>query len=217
MKEPRSPGENLNRYLAGRGDATARYASFDHCYNFFRGYWEQGRPESLADTETRQTSCLQLGYYLASWGMFRGKATLLQRSSRSLIPAIEVIAAAPAAAWTTDIEQYDDDTIAELIHVGRTLRAVLPGGRSDTLVTKTMLGVFGTVPAFDRFFRKGFGTSGFHSKALIEMHDYYRRNHDELERFRIRTIDFDGTETTRRYTQAKVIDMLFFIEGGGAG
>jgi hypothetical protein len=28
---------------------------------------------------------------------------------------------------------------------------------SDTLVTKTMQGVFGCVPAFDRYFRIGFG------------------------------------------------------------
>jgi hypothetical protein len=29
------------------------------------------------------------------------------------------------------------------------------------------------------------------------------------------TIDSDGTQTTRRYTQAKVIHMVFFVEGGG--
>jgi len=46
-----------------------------------------------------QMSCLQLGFYLASWGMFRGSSTLLLKSARHHVPVIDLIAAAPADAW----------------------------------------------------------------------------------------------------------------------
>jgi hypothetical protein len=205
---------NLRRYLDNRRDPSARYASFDYCFNYFRSHYEAGRVEALAEPESMQTSCLQLGFYLASWGMFRGSTTLLTRSAYCFGPVIDAIIAAPALAWEADVSDYDSDTIAELISIGRELGAVLPGGHSDTLVTKTMLGVFGCVPAFDSYFRRGIGTSGFRPAGMRKVHDYWARNVDLVEQHRVRTLDFGtGAHTERRYTQAKVIDMIFFVEG----
>jgi hypothetical protein len=45
-------------------------------------------------------SCLQLGFYLASWGMMRGSGDLLQRSVRELAPVVDQIAAEPPDMWT---------------------------------------------------------------------------------------------------------------------
>lgn len=45
-------------------DINSRSRSWDYCYNYF-----QDHPEPTQDLER---SCLQLGYYLASWGMLRG-------------------------------------------------------------------------------------------------------------------------------------------------
>lgn len=206
---------NLRRYLADRQDPSARYASFDYCFNYFRSHYEAGRAGTLADPQWMQTSCLQLGFYLASWGMFRGSTTLLTRSAHCFKPVIEAIAVAPMLAWETDVGDYDPESIAELIRIGRDLGRVLPGGHSDTLVTKTMLGVFGCVPAFDSYFRRGIGTSGFRPAGMRKVHDYWVRNADLIELHRVRTLDFDtGAHTERRYTRAKVIDMIFFIEGG---
>jgi hypothetical protein len=37
-----------------------------------------------------------------------------------------------------------------------------------------------------------------------------------IDRHRTPTLDFDtGMPTNRRYTRAKVIDMIFFVEGAG--
>lgn len=206
---------NLERYLSHREDPCGRYASFDYCFNYFRSHYEAGRVEELAGLGAMQTSCLQLGFYLASWGMFRGSTTLLTRSAPCFRPAIEVIVAAPLVAWETDVEDYDAETIEELIRIGRNLGRVLPGGHSDTLVTKTMLGVFGCVPAFDSYFRRGIGTSGFRPAGMRKVHAYWASNAELIERHRVPTLDFDtGVPTQRRYTQAKVIDMIFFIQGG---
>lgn len=204
---------NVGQYLGARRD-TARYASFDYCFNYFRSFHERGNVAALASSEHLQISCLQLGFYLASWGMFRGKAELLKHSAKRLTPVIDTIAAAPDPLWSVDADDYGTDTQTLLFDVARDLQRVLPGGQSDTLVTKTMLGVFGCMPAFDRFFRVGFGASTFGPKALRALEEYYRANAGAIERHRVATLDFaTGEPTAQRYTAAKVIDMVFFIEG----
>lgn len=78
-----------------------------------------------------------------------------------------------------------------------------------------MLGVFGCVPAFDTYFKKGFGVWTFGRKALDRVERFYVENADVIERHRVPTIDFaTGAPTERRYSRAKVIDMIFFVEGG---
>ena len=86
---------------------------------------------------------------------------------------------------------------------------------SDILVTKVMLGVFGSVPAFDTNFRRGFGAATFGAKALRKIGAFYQENAELLDEYRVPTLDFvTGEPTGRLYTRAKVIDMAFFIEGG---
>lgn len=43
-----------------------RYTSFDYCYNYFH-------PTNNSKQDIEK-SCLVLGFYLASWGMFRGSS-----------------------------------------------------------------------------------------------------------------------------------------------
>lgn len=78
-----------------------------------------------------------------------------------------------------------------------------------------MLGVFGCVPAFDTYFKKGFGVSTFSKGSLRLVGDFYRSNASVIDQLRQPTLDFmTGQPTTRLYTRAKVVDMIFFIEGG---
>jgi hypothetical protein len=163
-------------------------------------------------------SCLQLGFYLASWGMFRGKATLLQHSAKSLGPAVRGVAAAPDAVWRADADDYSPPVQAALTKVYGELRASLPGGHSQTLVTKTMLGVFGCVPAYDRYFRDALKAATFGPKSLSGPETYYRANAADIDAYRVATIDFaTGADSNRCYTRAKVIDMVFFIKGLSGG
>ena len=208
---------NVRAYLSRRS-GTARYSSFDYCFNYFRSFHEKGDTTGLASDEHLQMSCLQLGFYLASWGMFRGKAELLQHSAKRLAPVIEAIAEAPVAIWDVDAHDYGSDVQTLIFEVARDLGRELPGGRSETLVTKTMLGVFGCVPAFDRFFRLGFQASTFGPKALRGLESYFHANAERIDAHRVATLGFESEElTSQTYTAAKVIDMVFFMEGGGAG
>ena len=203
--------------MAGRIDQSARYASWDHCFNYFRQAYEEKRTESLTSGEELQNSCLHLGFYLASWGMYRGKSLLLKQSAYALAPLVEEIASAPPDLWELDVENYNEGSYALILEWAKKVRSALPGQSTDTLVTKAMLGVFGNVPAFDRYFRAGFDSFRLNEKSLIRIRNYEERHHDVIKSLQKATIDFAGNETKYRYTQAKVIDMIFFVAGGGMG
>lgn len=203
---------NLKTFLDRRAPG-ARYASFDYCFNYFQEAQEAGRTEQLADHDRLLTSCLQTGFYLASWGMLRPSGDLLQRSVREFVPVVELIAAEPATTWQLDIPSYAT-AIDDVLALSRRVRKAFSVDASDTLVTKTMLGVFGCVPAFDRYFRIGFGCHSLCQDALIRIGRFYERNRDKLDAYKIFTLDFTtGDDTEQRYTKAKIIDMTFFQEG----
>jgi hypothetical protein len=203
---------NLKAFLDDRAPG-ARYASFDYCFNHFQEARERRALDRLADGEGLLLSCLQLGFYLASWGMMRGSGDLLQRSVRDLVPVVRKVVAEPDATWELDAHSYRDHA-DEVLALARRIRLAFTVHASDTLVTKTMLGVFGCVPAFDRYFRRGFGCSTLCKGALSRIGEFYEENRANLETKRVLTLDFcSGRDTGRFYSQAKVIDLVFFQEG----
>lgn len=203
---------NLRTFLGYRVPE-ARYASFDYCFNHFQEARESGDTAKLADDDHRMLSCLQLGFYLASWGMMRGSGDLLQRSVRDLMPVIEMIAAEPASTWDFDADCLGTRT-DEVLALSRRVRRAYSIPASDILVTKTMLGVFGCVPAFDRYFRIGFGCQTLCADALVRIGNFYINHQAKIDDRRVFTLGFDsGLDTKRRYSRAKIIDMIFFQEG----
>jgi hypothetical protein len=212
--------ENLKEFAIGM-DPSGREASFDYCFNYFQGFRDSGNISELANPTNLQVSCLQLGFFLASWGMYRGSAELLQKSARYLIPVIKVIAGTDNSVWEIDANSYTDANIKLLLQLAEEIRNVLdPARRSDTLLTKIMLGVFGSVPAFDANFVAACPSEGicatFGRKALREIGKFYDANKEAIEErlpsFHI--VDFEtGNLTARNYTRAKLIDMVLYITG----
>lgn len=130
------------------------------------------------------------------------------------MPVVEAIASAPPDLWRIDADRYTDTACDDILSFARTLRGTLHGQASDILVTKIMLGTMGCIPAFDTNFKNGFGVSTFGQTALRDIGQYYANNVGSIEAHREHTLSFDtGLPTPRRYTRAKVIDMIFFIEG----
>ena len=203
---------NVQIYLGDRRP-TARYTSFDYCFNHFQSHRTLD-PARLASPSGMELSCLHLGFFLASWGMLRASATLLNQSIKHYAPAIDVTASVDPGVWEIDAHNYTDDSIELLEETASRLRAALFDGASNTLITKIMLGVFGCVPAFDTFFRRGFRVATFGRTSLRKVARFYEENAEVVEANRVPTLDFaSGAETARQYTRAKVIDMIFFIEG----
>ncbi len=194
-----------------------RYSSFDYCFNYFQSFREQNRLDDLASPNHIQESCLQLGFYLASWGMLRGSSFLPSKSVKVFETLIHAIVNANTVLWEIDANNYSLHNIQAILDFRKNVGQVLDyrNGPSDILVTKIMLGVFGNVPAFDSYFKKGFGMSTFGKQSLEKVAEFYKLNAAIIEKSRLNTLDFmTGKPTNRIYTRAKVIDMIFFVEGG---
>ena len=203
-----------------RHDQYSRYASFDYCYNYFH---PSSGNELVDDMEK---SCLALGFYLASWGMFRGSSFMLEKSAKNFENLIAYIASQDSRAWSIDVDSYTTENIEFLLSQYNEIRTILvPQSNSHlTLVTKIMLGVFGSVPANDRFFKKTFGEvfrgrcgfTSLNTKSLYCLSQFYQSNKlviDDIS-FRRTTVDFNsGVATKLPYTKAKVIDMYGFTKG----
>jgi len=79
-------------------DPHHRYRSWEHCYGFLR----EARPSGLAAEQLN--GALQLGIYLASWGMYRGSTFLLQRAYTVHVGARKDLATSvPNRAWDNGI------------------------------------------------------------------------------------------------------------------
>ena len=119
-----------------------------------------------------------------------------------------------------DAHSYADES-GDVLELSRAVRAAFKDGArdpnvsvSDTLVTKTMLGVFGCIPAFDRYFRIGFRCETLCKSALLRIGEFYEDHRSEIDAQTVFTLDFaSGRGTRRRYSRAKLIDMVFFQEG----
>ena len=93
------------------GARNGRERSYDHCFNYFAD------AEDLeADMEK---SCALLGFYLASWGMYRG-STFLQRETNSshFVDVIRFIQGSRRTLSSIDIHNYDAATTSRRCSTG---------------------------------------------------------------------------------------------------
>jgi hypothetical protein len=220
---------NVTQYFGDRSPVE-RASSFDYCFNYFQRFRDDAATGTLADPKPHKALCLHLGYYLASWGMLRGSTALHTKSYRFFEPVIETIAEEPPSLWSIDADVYTEKNISSLIELrdrlatALTTRAALDGAvraPTNALVTKVMLGVFGSVPAFDTYFVRGFRTVAtrrvsFSHRSLEAVGNFYEHNSAAIDAQRIPTLDAASGQFTRRcYTRAKIIDMVFLIAGSG--
>lgn len=206
-QDPRSPSRRRER-------------SWDLCFSHFQ---EHERP-----TEVLETSCLHLGYYLASWGMLRGSSFLFRGTNllhhQRVIEVIEEHGE-HLCGWDVpaylDPKQYDRfDAAWEDLG-----KALLPeGGTRLTLISKVMMGVWGCVPSFDTYFRSTFkdlgetrAERGAFNRAgrdtLRLLHQVWVEHADEIDRVRERYPVWDFVSagpTERLMTRAKVLDIYGF-------
>jgi hypothetical protein len=193
-----------------------RFASFDYCYNYFR------TTNDL--TRDIEKSCLTLGFYLASWGMFRGSSFLLQKSAKHFERTVDYVANLDRSVWEIDVDTYTDQNIQKIISIyGDVKDLLIDNANADlTLITKVLLGVFGFVPAFDNYFSETFrrisnGQCGFrrvNTKSLTFIQSFYEANQLTIDNLSNRTFTTDfmtGKKTARTYPKAKIIDMYGFM------
>lgn len=164
--------------------------------------------------------------------MLRGSSYLFRATNmHHYIKAVQVIEDNNSMMRTIDADGYlDPSNRAIIIRTYRELReALVPDGVTHvTLVGKVMLGVWGCLPSFDRYFRQGFWqlASKRGEKTAFNRVDHHSLellgafcniHQDEISRLAARytTLDFGGDFTNRPLPLAKVIDMYGFQRGYG--
>lgn len=201
-------------------NGNARALSWDFCFNYFSDL-ERVKKD-------REASCMQLGYYLASWGMLRGSTYLFKNTNaRHYLQVLDVI-----ERYTPEMHHLHPSTFGEqssqdlLVATYKELEsALLPKGRRGiTLVTKVMMGVWGVFPSLDSYFmqtfkpiaesrgkRAGFTRFGVNTVELIG--EFYSEHQKEIDRLATtyQTVDFtSGRHTERSIPAAKIIDIYGF-------
>ncbi len=188
----------------------SRYRSWEYCYGFFR----QHRADLLG---VQDDAALQLGFYLASWGMYRGSSALLQRAYTAHLPVIHVLASPRFSNLWRDVGARDGDVelgpsiMALVALVTDAYEGFVP---TDTLVTKILLGTVGCLPARDRFFEKGLKEQGLVygglNRGFVDrMIGFCIENRPKLTEWQHKIIGLGGP----CYPLMKLVDMHFWQVG----
>lgn len=213
-------GQAMEYFATMAGDENSRYRSWEHCYSFF------AENRHNPGERTLDLMCLHLSWYLASWGMLRGGAFLLQKDYRVHLPVATLLTGERAARlYRLSIDELcRGETVDEIMALSdeivdayrqKTRLDNLDGGKtaSETLVTKILLGTLGCAPAYDRYFKQALRQSGiasgtFGRRSLLQLAEFYRANREEFEACR-KAMSANRVE----YTPMKVLDMCFWQIG----
>ena len=179
-------------------DYTKRYSSWDLCYNHFNN------PQS-----PDETSGLNLAFYLASWGMFRGSSELLNLGIETYNALAELLFENKGKEF---IDQFKEiKTFLKNNNISAT----------KTLITKIMLGVYANTPAIDQFFNKtaikycigiyDYDTAEKLSEKLEKIFGTKIENGQTIKEF-IDSLLKNGL-TKENLTKEKILDALFFQIG----
>lgn len=206
-------------------DRNDRYRSWEYCYSCFI----KARNQTQVDDDYL---CLQLAFYLASWGMYRGSSFLLQKDYRVHLPLIrellktkyDPLSGIECSAYCQQknmnllmelneyIRDYYDKVRLDVIY--RNPNKEPPKKQiSDTLLTKVLMGTLGCVPAYDRYFIAGVkyhnvSTGSYSEKSIRKLCDFYKENNSKLEDAR-KKLSIEGIP----YPQMKMLDMGFWQIG----
>lgn len=207
-------------YKGLKSDANGRYRSWEHCYAHFM------KARGNKDVDYDYLS-LQLAFYLASWGMYRGSSFLLQKDYRVHIPVVkellsekyDTLVGIECIAFRKESNQKLLQEINTFLdkYYDRIRREVreqeIKNKLSYTLITKILMGTLGCVPAYDRYFIAGIknqkiATGNYNLKSIMQLVDFYEENSERLESARSKMKVEDMP-----YPQMKVLDMGFWQLG----
>ena len=213
----------LKRYIGKRHenggiDPTLRFTSFDFCYTRFRRFVYTGKTTSIASPANLQENCMHLGFYLASWGMYRASSKILSKSARGLAPILDLLASLDPAMWELDIEGYSSGSLSQLAAVMEDLKTKLKTEvevtPTDTLCTKILLGTLGCTPAFDVYFKAGSDLHSPSKTSFLRLQEFAEKHSGILRSQVASCVNFDdGSPTDIPYPTARLLDMVFYQRG----
>lgn len=211
----------IRRFLQDEGnDPLKRGLSWNYCYNFF----QNNRPNKPIEPD--DLACLHLGFYLASWGMYRGSGGLLKKNFNIYREIIRILFAEEFATlweigednnWLAANNQQQE--VTNLFTLKQRLEAFFQQNQInnttwDTLITKLLLGTMGCAPAYDTYFTNGLRNCNirplsFSQNSFANILNWCREHQNEINDVR------QEIEEVQQYPLMKIVDMYFWRVGGG--
>lgn len=209
--------KTLQRYSkTNLHDDSGRHRSWEHCFKVFGD-------DRIEDIDNM---ALNLGFYLASWGMYRGSTSVLQKDFTIHREAVRIIYKAEYQKLKCHKNEVSSADVNLILKLKRELREYYSSLKyykgkdekdftaSDTLVSKILLGTLGCVPAYDRYFKAGLKSlentpASFSRKSLLDLFKFIDDNKEELEEQQA----FIKKEYQMPCSMMKIIDMCFWQLG----
>lgn len=202
----------IKKYHYSIDNEYTRYKSWEHCYDAFKAYRH--------DKDKTEFLCMHLSCFMASWGMLRGSKLIEYDYFIHKDFVIEISNNKYDRLYDNSFE--NNDLIKELVDlinklylykISKKTKITEDDRLSDTFVTKILLGVFGCVPAFDRYFVKAVShykvcNQNFNERSLTNIYSFYNLHFEEFENLRKQFAN-EGVY----YTPMKLIDMCFWQLG----
>lgn len=199
-----------------------RFNSWNHNYKFFNSL---KRKEQITNSDI-DLAALNLGYYLASWGMYRGSAFLLQNDYKIHINAVKLLfKKSNSLIWNKEWFLQTDISLEQQLnginnfcnelkeHYSTYSRNTKGSSKMikkwDTLPSKILLGTTGIIPAYDEYCKLGLQYENiimsFGHNSLKQVRDYYMRNMDKFEEV--------SKKLKVKYPPMKLLDIYFWMIG----
>jgi len=215
-------------------DPANRERSWDRCYSFFQRYHKLGREQQRAN---KDLACLHLGFYLASWGMFRPKGKLIYKDYTVYGHVLDLLLGQEyETLWNqnffdvlfTNTVPVENEHISLIFHLAGNIREYFNGLKiiknrhsciedfhaTDTLITKVLLGTLACTPAYDTYFKKGLTACDIHNCGSFTIRSFRNllnvcRENNLRTILQQQPIEYHGIV----YPVMRVIDLYFWAKG----
>ncbi len=216
-------------YNNGSSIISHRYRSWEYCREAFLKY-KNGLPGNQNEkAQVVENLALHLAFYLASWGMYRGSSFLLRFDYKIHEPIVEwLFADEYKELFDLHLYQNDPKTYINLLfgekgvvkriedylkECRKIIASVKRDNISDTLITKILMGVYGCIPAYDKYFIKGLGKYVIQKKFSVKgVCDLLKQIHSYEDDINQTVIELNSNFKAV-YTPMKVVDMYFWEKG----
>ncbi|WP_202599020.1 hypothetical protein [Vibrio sp. V24_P1S3T111] len=199
---------------------SAKY-QYDILLDHFSSF--QNYSEAVSDKNS-QVSALLMVNYLATWGMYRGSGNLRHTNTFFMEFILHCILNRDngylCALYHKSFNEFSDEDELALDTLLNNVRSCIRTGGvtpTDTLVSKILLGVWGQVPAYDRYFVSGLKTinkeygfsipTSLSGRALIKLAQWAKHY-----KWNSVSTSYDFVESIQ-YPSGKVVDMAIFQLG----
>ena len=195
--------------------------SWENCYKFFYDNHEE-IVENDKKPELLDIAALHLAFYLASWGMYRGDTFLRQYDHTAYKKLILNLLEKYYYFFKCGFVSWEDLEKAQITITKHFKELKIRGEKyknepTQTLITKILMGIFGCVPAYDRFVitalqkynseveKENRISQTFNNKSYIKLKDWWeRQNYSEQHYLK---------DSKIKYPPMKLVDVYFWSIG----